>query len=491
MFKLLRYVTLFLILATVFTACSSSNSSSQNTIITVSNGLVPATTSGVCKSPTQPILPVKTGSISGYISHRGRWLTDSSGRVLLIHGINEVNKSAPYSPCEGGFGVQDVKWIASQGFKVVRLGVLFTGLFPKPGPVNNNYINEIASTVNLLAEYHIYTLLDYHQDGYGPSIGSDGFPAWLTITGKAKNSHTGFPLYYITNPAIQAAFQNLWDNSKLSNGQRIQTVLEQGYLAVARRFANDPWVLGYEILNEPWPGISWQNCLSNAKVGCSNLDKSELDKYYSAVTKTIRTVDTHHLIFGEPFVLFNFGESPAGISVPGNDSEAGMAFHMYTISPSLEPSVINYALKWASTHNGALLNTEWDTTAGTPPIIRQSTELNNALIPWIYWAYISDHSAASMQDLNQPYPLAVSGTPTAYNFDFTSNTMTLSWKRATGVTNPVTSVETPLSRYPTGYSISVTGAKVVSNSCSSVLDLELLNGSNSATVTITPGGSCT
>ena len=491
MSKLLKYGSLFFAISLLLAACSSSNSNSApKTANTVPNGLVSATTTGSCKSPTAPVSPVQSGSVSGYISHKGRWLTDSSGRVLLIHGINEVNKEAPFTPCGGGFSVQDVKWIASQGFKVVRLGVLFSGLFPKPGPVDNSYVNDIASTVNLLAEYHIYTLLDYHQDGYGPSIGSDGFPAWLTITGSAKNTKTQFPLYYITNPAIQAAFQNLWDNSKLQTGQRIQSVLEQGYLAIARKFAFDPWILGYEILNEPWPGTSWASCLNNHSTGCANLDKSELDTFYAAVTKTIRSVDSHHLIFGEPFVLFNFGESPAGISVPGNDKNAGMSFHMYTLSPDKEPSVINYANEWADTHNGALLNTEWDTSSGTAPIIRQSTELNNALIPWIYWAYTSDHSSSSMQDLNQPYPLAVSGIPTAYNYDFTTQTLTLSWKATSGVSDPITSVETPLSTYLTGYSVTTVGAQVLNKTCSSILDLKMLKGFTFASITITPGGSC-
>ncbi len=490
MFKPLKYVILALAFSVILAACSSSGTNPTANSVVASNGIVATTSTGSCKSPTEAISNVQPGSLSGFISHRGRWLTDSSGRVLLIHGINEVNKSAPFSPCKAGFGVSDVRWIASQGLKVVRLGVLFSGLFPKPGSVNQNYINEIAATVNLLAEYHIYTLLDYHQDGYGPSVGSDGFPSWLTITGNAKNTHTGFPLYYVTNPAIQAAFQNLWNNSKLKTGQRIQTVLNQGYLAVAKKFATDPWVLGYEILNEPWPGVTWKSCLNNATFGCSNLDKSELDTFYASVTKTIRSVDVHHLIFGEPFVLFNFGESPAGISVPGNDPNAGMAFHMYTLSPAQEPSVINYALDWAKSHNGALLNTEWDTTNGVAPIIRQSTELNNALIPWIYWAYVSDHTSPTMQDLNQPYPLAVSGTPTAYNYNFSAAVMTFSWKRTTGISNPVTSVETPLTTYPNGYSVEVTGAKVLNKKCGSILNLELLKDSNSASLTITPGGSC-
>jgi endoglycosylceramidase len=491
-----------IILSALIAGCSSSSNSEQEVNV---SGLVPAAHNGSCASPTIPVAPPLRGELSGFISHQGRWLTDSYGRILLIHGINEVNKTSPYTPCasNSGFGPNSVDWIQSEGFSVVRLGVLFTGLMPNPGPPNSTYINDIASTVNLLAEHHIYSLLDFHQDGYGPAAGTiygnDGFPAWLTITHGAVNTKTSFPLYYVTDPAIGAAFQSLWDNDRVSTGQRIQSVLQEGYKAVAEKFANDPWVLGYEILNEPWPGtnislVDATNCLINSQ--CSNLnttlekDNAQLNSFYSGVTKAIRSVDKRHLIFGEPFVTFNFGESPAGIDVPGNDPNAGMAFHMYTLSASLEPSLINFALSWANGHDGALLNTEWDTSSDTGPIIRQSTELNNALIPWIYWAYVSNQNAVKMQDLDQAYPMAVSGIPTQYNYDVSTGVMTFAWKYNPSVKNPITTIETPKVTYPNGYSVKTINAKVISKGCGSILNAEMESNSAPASITITPGGNC-
>src|SRR5580704_11600167 len=61
---------------------------------------------------------------TGFISHHGRWLTDSEGRVLLPHGINYVVKQPPFNPLNG-FNAADASFLADHGFRAVRLGVLF------------------------------------------------------------------------------------------------------------------------------------------------------------------------------------------------------------------------------------------------------------------------------------------------------------------------------------------------------------------------------
>ncbi len=194
---------------------------------------------------------------SGPVGHQGRWLTDGAGRVLLLHGVNMVAKDPPYEPTAAGFSDDDAAWLAANGFRIVRLGVLATGLMPTPGKVDDAYIDSIAGTVDLLARHGIYTLLDFHQDGWGPSIGDDGFPAWMTQTKDAKDTHTTFPLYYVTNPAIQQAFQSFWDNVAAPGGATLQAHYAAMFSALAKRFAGNPSVLGYDLFNEPWPGNNW------------------------------------------------------------------------------------------------------------------------------------------------------------------------------------------------------------------------------------------
>src|SRR4249919_3883375 len=39
--------------------------------------------------------------------HAGRWITDTQGRVVIQHGVNMVNKIAPYTQEAVGFGDDD------------------------------------------------------------------------------------------------------------------------------------------------------------------------------------------------------------------------------------------------------------------------------------------------------------------------------------------------------------------------------------------------
>jgi endoglycosylceramidase len=58
------------------------------------------------------------------LGHAGRWLTDASGRVVTLHGLNEVYKLAPYYPSADGFGSDDAIFLAANGFNTVRVGII-------------------------------------------------------------------------------------------------------------------------------------------------------------------------------------------------------------------------------------------------------------------------------------------------------------------------------------------------------------------------------
>ena len=47
----------------------------------------------------------------GPLGHPGRWITDRSGRVVILHGFNMVYKVAPYAPDAIGFGADDARFL--------------------------------------------------------------------------------------------------------------------------------------------------------------------------------------------------------------------------------------------------------------------------------------------------------------------------------------------------------------------------------------------
>ena len=116
------------------------------------------------------------------LGHDGRWFTDPGGRVVILRGMNFVEKWAPFTPAADGFDDDDAALLAANGFNTLRLGVPFEFVMPAPGQVDRVYLESIAETVRILGRHNIYVLLDFHQDGWGPVTHGNGMPAWATLT---------------------------------------------------------------------------------------------------------------------------------------------------------------------------------------------------------------------------------------------------------------------------------------------------------------------
>ena len=128
-------------------------------------------------------------------------------------------------------------------------------------------------------------------------------------------------------------------------------------------------------------------------------------------------------------MLFNFGGAPTNITLPGNDPQSGMSYHLYTADPALEPAVQDFAVQWADStcapHEHRVRRTT-DTVA----IDGEVNEIDGSLIPWIWWAY-NENFAGDMSrpigetpinepvvnTLVRPHPWAVAGTPWLHDYD--------------------------------------------------------------------------
>src|SRR5262249_54825634 len=142
-----------------------------------------------------------------------------------------------------------------------------------------------------------------------------------------------FPLYYIQNPAMQRAFEHFWSNSPGPGGIGLQDYYVQGVERVVARFADNPLVLGTELMNEPFPGAQWQSCALSA-AGCPDLEQQRLAPFYEKGAAASRRLAPQQLVFGEPFVLFNFGQ--AATSMTGKGSGLALAVHSYATSETGE-----------------------------------------------------------------------------------------------------------------------------------------------------------
>ncbi len=91
--------------------------------------------------PVQPAAAADASSVvlrAAPIGHAGRWITDAGGRVLIVSGVNMMNKLSPYTPAADGFDDADGAFLAASGLSAVRVGVIWKALEPSPGVFNDS-----------------------------------------------------------------------------------------------------------------------------------------------------------------------------------------------------------------------------------------------------------------------------------------------------------------------------------------------------------------
>lgn len=448
---------------------------------------------------TPPALPLQPAAP---LSSVGRWLTDTTGRVIMLHGVNDVAKVPPYYSAARGFGEDDIQFLLSHGFNALRLGIDMRGLMPIPGQIEEAYVEHLATTVEQCAAAGMFVLLDFHQDGYAPKYNGNGFPDWMAIDDGLPNPPDAyFPLYYIQNPAMQRAFEHFWDNSAIPGGLPLHDYYLQALTRIATRFGSEPMVIGTEVMNEPWPGATWQPCIQPA--GCTAIETERLRPLYLKALTALRAIAPAQFVWVEPFVLFNFGQGAT--SIPGPERGFGFSFHSYALDVTGEEAVVRYGVEAAERDASPALITEFGAVVDPVVLNRLTGQFDAGLLPWMFWAYdgeiVRDQhspltpdrivSAAAFDALERPYPIATTGVPTTISFDPASKRFNFNYttERAGGGTFPrrlETLVYVPTADYPNGYRVRAHGARVMSKACASELRLRTRRPGKPVYVQVTP-----
>jgi endoglycosylceramidase len=457
------------------------------------------------------------------IGHDGRWLTDAHGRVLLIHGLNVSMKGSLSQSRAYKFGADDAAFLANNGFNAVRLTVERYDIEPTPGHFDSTYLAFIRKTVKLLDSYGVLTLIDFHQDEFGPVFKDNGYPSWMSVTGGLPNiTSVGFPFQYLANPAVNHAFDNLWNNGKDNRGASMWTDDAQILGKAVAALHRTPGVLGFEIINEPWPGSQYATCFI-LLLGCPGFDQGKFSDYYAAMDKAIRAKDTDHLVFFEPLVSFNYG-IPTSVTPPPGDTRLAFSFHDYPLCSAADDAglplslgaacgvesklAINNAVSYATQHGTGLLETEFGATTKPTPITQSATAYDAAMVPWMFWSYqevaglradgafttppAKTPNRPVLASLARPYPQLLAGIPAVYGYNATSHVFgaTYSTERAGGNgrfgPNAVSQFSIPRIAYPRGYDVSVSGGQVVSGTNSPLLLITADPGAKRVTVKVTP-----
>lgn len=349
---------------------------------------------------------------------------------MLFHGVNAVEKVFPWHPVIDHFdasrsmSIQDAQNLRKWGFNIVRLGTMWPGLEPVRGQYNMTYLKEIERIVNILGREGIVTILDLHQDLLSPYWCGEGLPDWAA---KSPNISMQFPkpavwteiprdpgtgyanleaclkipfgVFYLSE-AVNAGFQSLYDNV-----DGIADSFVSFWKTVATRFDMNPYVIGYELINEPWAGNLFKDpsYLFTGGLG----DTRNLAPLYDRTAAAIRQVSDKLIFYESATIDQLWGTKNGFTSGPGGpkyNSTSVYSYHSYCAisdrngNPYSRPlcDYVDSALfdMWTATSRrlgGAGMMTEWGALSTDPGAIQQMKRIaglaDNHLQSWIWWQY--------------------------------------------------------------------------------------------------------
>ncbi|MBZ0253093.1 MAG: cellulase family glycosylhydrolase, partial [Candidatus Methylomirabilis sp.] len=284
-----------------------------------------------------------------------------------------------------------------------------------------------------------------------------GSPWWLTYA----------------QPPVGRAFDNFWRNK-----EGLQDAYAEAWVRLVERFKDDPIVLGYDLMNEPFSGTS----------NLAEFEDRRLRPFYERVIRRIREIDADSWIWVEPAALaVNFGMgSRLGVVADARAGDPRIVYfpHFYQVDvheggPYDGNSFFidlweAYRAGEVAKMDAPLVIGEFGAFSGLPGHLRHLREviamIDRAGSGFAYWDYSpgggfspidADRSEREqIQALVRVYPKAVAGDPVSYAFDPDAGVFELTFtteavKRPQGALPAPTEIYVGASRlYPGGWAVS-------------------------------------
>jgi aryl-phospho-beta-D-glucosidase BglC (GH1 family) len=338
-----------------------------------------------------------TVSDNDFLHAQARWIVDENGNPVQLRGIGlgnylllepymlginniQTNKSDTQSAIiaslakltgetnvndflteyrKNYIGEEDVKMLKDEGFNSIRLPMHYN-LFIEEEATNNHLKEEGFIFVDRLLKwckkYEIYLILDMHAVPGGQS----------------------------TDKFISDQYSpGLWDGNDKGTAAQYQIKLIALWKEIARRYATEKWIGGYDLINE----IQYYPSDRNLSVEIRNL--------YMQITAAIREVDKKHLIFIEGN---GYGNDHSNLT-PAWDDNIALSFHRYwcgngqaTIQEFLNARDKNKIPLWMG-ESGENSNT-WFTNA--------IELLENNHVGWAWWSYKKVNNISGIVSIPAP-----------------------------------------------------------------------------------------
>jgi len=383
-------------------------------------------------------------SAVGELQAKGGQFVDRDGAVVVLRGVNVAgdSKVPPFRPASDP-AVFDA--LPRLGFNAVRLLFTWEAYEPARGEFDATYLDYYLLAVRAAAARGLFVIVDFHQDGYSRFAldgCGEGAPGWAIPTRFPKAAPDNGPacegwglklVQDATNHAIFAAF--------FADEEGVRTEYLAMIERVAEALADEPNVIGYDVMNEPW----------------SDDEANELATLHADAASRIRGQSPEAIVFVSPRA---FTSSGAQTDLPAPSFEnVAYAPHYYDGGllllgtwGGIEPqqpfdNMLGKAQEWGVPMFLGEFGAPAGTTRGLDYIDMMYRRLDEGFHSGAHWVYTpgwtpETRDGWNLEDLSivddrgelrdnfriRPQPQRIAGTPRTFTVQHEPPTLTVAWE---------------------------------------------------------------
>lgn len=438
-------------------------------------------------------------------------IQDQYGRQLILHGLNTASNAKSDSLRNPWISESDVeRELNIFGFNVVRYLIFWDAIEPQKDFFDDAYLDRVEERVNWYSSRGMYVMLDMHQDMYSIIFGGDGAPAWACRTnGAAPIELPGGTPWWLKNidPQVVNSWINFW---AYTNHKDLQDHYILAWKKVIERFKNNPYVIGYDLMNEPWGGDLIKVFITG------EFERYQLTAFYNRLIPALRAADPDKYMFFEPTpapVTFGMPSNLRKISDTRSSSRTVYAPHCYPFdthegtgyTAASKSQLIDFERerkKESQLHgNVPVLIGEFGLTphqAGFDEYLKDFHKMSDRN-QW-HWMYYSNDrggwsplNADGSETLIGPwlvrtYPKATAGKIKSFSFDTDTKIFEMTFVANAAIGEP-TEIFMPNRHYPSGYDLEVNGTTNYTqnfNSAKQVLSFSTTENDKEISIKIAP-----
>ena len=382
---------------------------------------------------------------------------------MIMRGVNlsGAQKISPYLDDKTAADYARVR--SDWGFNAIRFIMTWSAVEPTRGQYDETYLAAVAERLAWANDAGLSVIVEMHEDIYGEGFGFDGAPNWTCDPANYAAFSAKSPWFLnSTDPNVIACVDNFMTSGDL------QAQFAAMWTHVAQELADQPAVIGFDVLNEP----NW------GSYPIFTFERDKLEPLYDRVVPAVREVAPHWVAFLEPGASRNGGiatsltapEYPDVMYSPHSydtTAESGGGF-----DPSHRQMILDNVAdlaREAGDLKAGLWIGEYGGVAADPGIVAYMTAQYDAAGAvagsTMYWSddksdgySLLDPNGIEKPDLVdtvvKPYPERVAGIPTSYAWD--TETFTLVMHGDASITAP-TLISVPPRVYPNGYQVECGG----------------------------------